>query len=319
MMKLVMELPFYSTTSGGVIESLKFLKKFPKEVESSARFQRIFETPPESLGDWTVGLPDASFPACDVCITYSDNPYLSQLRALPQVKKVMVYMLSYGMAIDRERRNVTMDGVTVMCSTKKLEREMSKDAKKVYRVGFALDMDDMRLDPTIERKNYAAILYHPNPDKGYPAAVEAANLLYKEGKIDGVITFGSKSDYENAPKPNGLVKHYFNADRDQVRTIFNTCKVFIMPSVSEGLNLGPVESALCGCPAVICDGAIDEIFFDGDNCRIARKRDVNHLVSIATEILESFGTTSERFERKMKSIVSEYTWDRVVKNIMKLV
>jgi len=318
MERLVFELPRYLSTSGGVRESLKFLDKFPLNFSVSARFQRIIQPVPVTLKNWTVGLPDQTFPACEVCITYSDTPYLEDLTKLPQVKKVLLYMLSYGMAIERERKNVHTSNVTVMCSTKKLEKAILSEGVNVHRVGFALDMKEMYVDDKIQRKNYLAIMYHANSDKRYDLAVAVANDLYLRKKIDGVITFGGTVGYEHAQKPLGLVKHYSFANRDEIREIFNTCKCYIMPSVSEGLNLSPVESTLCGCPAVICDGAIDELFFDGRTCFLAVPESVTSLLLKTETILSNYDKYSVKFRKELKPIVDSYNWETVVKNIMNL-
>jgi hypothetical protein len=129
--KIVVELPKYSYTSGGVLESIKLANK----MNTLIRFQKLKDYPILS-NKWTVGLPDHTFPECDVCITYSDNPHISDLLKLSQVKKVLVYMLSYGMSIERERKNALNKEIIVMCSTKKIEKEILKDGGIVHRVGF---------------------------------------------------------------------------------------------------------------------------------------------------------------------------------------
>ena len=316
MKKLVLELPRYSATSGGILETLKLKNSLSKTYTAVARFQRLTEPVPMYFTNYTVGLPNSSFPSCDACITYSDTPYMSDLVALPQVKKVLIYMLSYGMSIDRERKNVKTPGVVVLCSTKKLEKAISADGVKVHRVGFAIEMNDMYVDENIERKNYLAIMYHPANDKRYTTAITIANDLYRRKKIDGVITFGTEYGYDTAMKPNGLIKHYSNANRTDIRKIFNSCKCFLMPSITEGLNLTPIESTLCGCPAVLVDGAIDEIFFDKQNCRIAESDNISDLLMYTLWVLDNFETCSIQFKTKMQTIISKYTWDKVVKNIM---
>jgi glycosyltransferase involved in cell wall biosynthesis len=222
------------------------------------------------------------------------------------------------MAIDRERKNVQMDGVTVMCSSKKLERAISADCGTVHRVGFALDMHDMHPEAGIVRRNYLAIMYHPNPDKGYSTAVAVADVLYAKKKIDGVITFGTTIGYNDATKPMALIKHYQNANRDQIREIFNTCKCFLMPSISEGLNLTPIESTLCGCPTVLCDGAIDEIFFNNKNCLVVDKNNVGQMEAMVLTVLDSFESHSSKFMKRMRFVIKSYTWNTVIENILKL-
>lgn len=319
MEKLIFELPRYATCSGGIKESLKFLDKFPNGFLVSTRFQKLTNEIPTHLKNWTVGLPDSTFPECDVCITYSDNPYLSQLTKLPQVKKVMLYMLSYGMSIERERKNIMNDNVVVMCSTKKLENVISAEGVKVNRVGFALDMEDMYIESNIDRKKYLAIMYHNNCDKRYELAVNIANDLFERKKIDGVITFGTDVNYNSARKPIGLIKHYINANRNEIRTIFNTCQCFLMPSITEGLNLTPIESTLCGCPSVICDGAIDELFFDNKTCFISKIDDINELTEKTEKVIKNFDKYSKLFYQNMYKISQEYNWGSVIKKIIDLI
>jgi hypothetical protein len=315
MLKLVIELPKYSKTSGGIIGSILLAEKLP--VSPMIRIQKLVGVYPQLKNTWTVGLPDNTFPACDVCITYSDNPYLAELVALPQVKRVLIYMLSYGMAIERERKNILTENITVMCSTKKIEKAILAEGVAVHRIGFALDMKDMR-NTKRNRKKYLAILFHTSLDKQYSTAVKIANLLYKEKIIDGVLSFGKDIGYNDFEHPKGLIKFYPNANRDEVRKIFNTCKCFLMPSVTEGLNRTPIESTMCGCPAILCDGAIDEIFFNNRNCFIFKPNDINGMKRKVEDIMLNFNTYSDPFRIHMKDIVKNYTWENVIANLNKL-
>ena len=318
MLRLAVELPHSNTTAGGIAETLKLAKKIP--TPTMIRFQQITGSYPIDLDlPWTVGLPDNTFPECDVCITYSDNPYLNKLVSLPQVDKVILYMLSYGMAADRERTNVLNPDVIVTCSTRKLEAAILKEGVKVHRIGFGLDMDHMYVDPKIKRNKYLALLYHPSPAKRYDLGVKIANTLYANGTIDGVITFGSSVNYDMHKHPAGLVKHYSNAKPADVKSIFNQAQCFLMPSITEGLNLTPIESTLCGCPAIICDGAINEIFYDNENCKIAKIDNESQLITLATDIIQNFDSYSEPFMKNMQARVAENTWANVVTKLNELI
>jgi glycosyltransferase involved in cell wall biosynthesis len=317
MLKLVMELPHCNPTSGGVRENLKLGVAFSSDI--IVRFQKIVDGYPQIQNKWSVGLPDNTFPPCSICITYSDNPYLSELVALPQIGRVFIYMLSYGMAIERERKNIHMPNVTVLCSTKKLERAISAEGVKVHRIGFGLDLKEMYMEKSKSRKNYLAILYAPSEEKRYSTAVSVADYLYDNKKIDGVLTFGTKYEYDKHLHPKGLIKHYMDASRDDVREIFNTCKCFLMPSISEGLNLTPIESTLCGCPAVLCDGAIDEIFFNEKNCFIAKPDDEKMMIDMLLKIMSNYEYYSQTFFKETKKIVNKYTWKEVVNNLKQVI
>jgi len=68
--------------------------------------------------------------------------------------------------------------------------------------------------------------------------------------------------------------------KDEIRRIFSRSSAFIMPSISEGLNRTPIEATLCGCPSVICDGAIDDVFFNNKTCLIAEKDNFDDLLEV---------------------------------------
>ncbi len=310
-MQTVIELPFFSTTAGGVIESIKLAEKMPGKV--LLRFQMLTNEYPKCNLSWSVGIPDNTFPYCDNVITYSDTPHLKRLIANANTKRVFINMLSWGMSIEAERNNAKSPKVTVLCSTKKIEQAMLKEGISSHRIGFGLDMDNM-FDEGLHRNNFVAIMYHPMASKRYDLAIKIADEMYDRGIIKGCITFGTSEGYAHAKKPNCLVEHIYNATRDDIRYVFNICKCFVMPSVSEGLNLTPIEATLCGCPAVICDGAIGEIFTSTKNCVVV-ERDNRVAIKTAISFVLDNPTLSELYRVNMEGVVKEHTWDKVIENL----
>ena len=298
-MKIVMELPFYSTISGGVRESLKLAEK----MQMIVRFQRLTEEYPQIPMSWTVGKPDNTFPDCDICITYSDTPYIDNLIRLPQVGNVYLNMLSYGMCIERESKNIITRGVKVLCSTKKLEKLIGNSVKCI---GFGLDMEEMYLQPDVIRGNLLAVMYSNLEIKRTSLALQIAKELKKEGVIDDYVVFGAPSEHTN----------YTNATRDEIRYIFNSCKCYLMPSVSEGLNLTPIEATLCGCPSIICDGAIDEIFLNKQNCFVVPKDSITIMMGKIKEVLGNYDKYAEPFRAKMIEVTTDKTWDKVIDKLL---
>ncbi|MFM6994701.1 MAG: glycosyltransferase [Sediminibacterium sp.] len=304
MSKITIELPDTSLVCGGIRDSLILAERFDPKM--MVRFQTMKSGYPQIPLQWTVGLPDRTFPETDICITYSDNPYAEQLKSLQSVKKLYCLMLSWGMNLKNERRNVHIKGINVLCSSKKIEKAILAEGVNVKRIGIGLDMSKFYNTKSV-RKNYIAILYHSMPSKRYAEAVQIADNLYGKGLIEGVITFGQKDNYSLAKKPKGLVRHYENATSEQIREIFNICRCYLMPSSTEGINLTPIESTLCGCPAVISDGAINEVYFNGENCF------VGSLEQNCVEILK--GDYSERFENHMRETIKDMTWENVINNL----
>ncbi len=321
-MKIIFELPFYSPSVGGIVETIKFAEaiSYLTEHETELRFQKKSDYhKPYTRLKISYGLPDKFFPKCDVCVTYSDNPYLDRLIELNQIGLTMIYMLSYGMSINNERYNSHHKDVITLCSTEKIKKGILSDGcKEVHRIGFALDMDDM-CDYGNDRGNVLALYYHNMLSKRYKLAVDLSLGLYGQGFIDNTISFGTHVDYSKFAKPPALISHTFNADRGQVRNIFNDSLLFINPSYSEGLNLTPIEATLCGCPTIICDGA-DEMFIDGVTCfKASPDAGYDELMDLAKELLTGINLYADMFRNSMKEVVKDYTMPKLVDNFIKLI
>lgn len=314
MIRLAFELPHFAPVAGGINDTIKLAEQIDPNVH--IRFQKRTRFQPITKNSWSIGLPDASFPAADVVITYSDTPYMKELVALPQVKKVMILMLSWGMCFDRERPNVHTPGITVMCSTTKIQRSIESEGIKVHRVGFGLEMDKFQ-HKRLKRNNYTCLMYNNMRSKRYETGVKVVDRLTEECIIDGAITFGRIDEYNLFKHPKKLVKHYVNANKDELCDIFNTCKLYIMPSISEGLNLTPMEATLCGCPTLMVDGT-DELYADGFNCIFAPADDVECMVEKSKEMIENFEHMSIQFWERMERFVDQHKWSDVISNIIKL-
>jgi glycosyltransferase involved in cell wall biosynthesis len=148
--------------------------------------------------------------------------------------------------------------------------------------------------------------------------VKVANQLYINKQIKGIITFGENYYYDKFIHPQGLIKHYSNATQEEIKDIFNMCSCFLMPSISEGINLTPIESTLCGCPAIICDGAIDEIFYHGNNCFIAKKDNILEMNNLCINVINHFNDYSLLFLENMKEVIKQKTWEKVINNIINI-
>ena len=169
-------------------------------------------------------------------------------------------------------------------------------------------MDDYATD----RSDAVALYYHPMDSKRYKLAVEVSNGLYGQNLIDKVYSFGTKEGYSGYKKPAGFVKHFFNANRAEVAGVFNSSKIFINTSVSEGLNLTPIEATLCGCPSIVCDGAINELFIDGVTCFVSTKDDYFEILNDSIELLSDYDIYRVQFADNLREIIEDYTWDNLI-------
>lgn len=299
-MKIILELPFRSETCGGVLATIALAK----ELGATVKYQTERKLP-------------NYYEECDWWITYSDNPYTYEIVATSRIIQVAVFMQSYGMSPLNEYKNATNQFVTCFCTTQKIEQAIIADGGNPHRIGFGLDMDGF-VDYGNLRKNYLAIMYHNMPSKKYDISVRVADLLFSKGIIEGVVSFGMSEGYNNHKHPKGLVKHYSNATKTQVAEVFNQCKAYLMPSVSEGLNLTPIESTLCGCPSTIVDGAIGEIFMNQLNCIVVKPNDYDRMFTKISEFIEDYEDYSEVYESTMREVIKGYAWSNVANKLKEL-
>jgi glycosyltransferase involved in cell wall biosynthesis len=216
------------------------------------------------------------------------------------------------MSIGNERKNALNPRILCLCTTKKIEEAIKRDGGNPINVGFGLDMGSF-VDFGEERKNYLAIMYHDMPSKKYDVAVQVADILFDKGIIEGVISFGGSENYNKHKHPKGLKAYYGNATKAGVADVFNQCKAYLMPSVSEGLNLTPIESTLCGCPSIIVDGAIGEIFNDF-NCKIVDSDSIVNMEYMIAGLMVN-DRYSELFKANMQEVIKGYTWANVANKI----
>jgi GT2 family glycosyltransferase len=313
----IYEVPHYSPMSGGIMRMIDAARTHGAQV----RFQTVLdEWPiPDDIGvPYTIGPADATFPDCDYVVTYSNNPHTSTLLALPQVGRVGVLMLSFGRWKDEERANVLLLPNTVMTTTQRTrDKILVETGVEATVVGMGLRMGAFGLDFRILRKRYFAVYYHHSKNKRYPLAVKVAEQLCVQGLAEGIVSFGVRKGYDKVIESTWLIYHVEDASTSDVRKIFNLCSLFIMPSASEGLNRTPAEATLCGCPAVLCDGAIGELYVDKVNCMIAPNNgNVNDLYDAVVWTLQN--ADAEAWRADMAERVAKYPMEDMVANIQKV-
>jgi glycosyltransferase involved in cell wall biosynthesis len=308
----------YKEFSGGIKRQYKLAKLLSKKYNVHLRIQKNNPQINYSCIDfgmpYSVGLPDESFPESDIVITYSDTPYGDELSRLPQVKNVLIYMLSYGMCINREKKNILNPKIIVLCSSIRTQRLIEKEGVKCYNISFGMELNEFYINSKDIRNNYASLLFHSSIDKKYELGVKVCNALYDEGLIDGVITFGKNEDFNKFKHPKKHIQHYSNANQNEVREVFNRSNIFIMPSISEGLNRTPIESTLCGCPSVLCDGAIDDVFFNMKTCFIAEKNNFIDIFEKSKELLLN-PIYSIVFKNNIEILLIRFTWEKMFTNL----
>ena len=80
----------------------------------------------------------------------------------------------------------------------------------------------------------------------------------------------------------------------------------------------PIESTLSGCPAIICDGAIGEVFFNGNNCDIACHDDKEQMFDLVSRTIKYYDGFSIWYEANMRERITNHTWKKVAERLKEL-
>jgi glycosyltransferase involved in cell wall biosynthesis len=130
------------------------------------------------------------------------------------------------------------------------------------------------------------------PQKGLSYLLEAISILVARfpGLFCVIVGDGPlRVELEALAVRLGLENHVrFCGLRRDVRAIFQSLDLFVLPSLFEGLPLSLLEAMASGAPVVATHVAgIDEVIEDGANGRLAPPADAHALAAAITELLDN--------------------------------
>ncbi|MCW1311794.1 MAG: glycosyltransferase family 4 protein [Candidatus Rehaiarchaeum fermentans] len=150
----------------------------------------------------------------------------------------------------------------VVINKKLLDRFISDDPL-FFHVG--IDTDFYKVLDNTQKEFDVLFSLRNNPSKGYKYAFDAIKELLNSVKDIRIAAFG---DF----KPNKLpfeiskISYYYIPTRKKLRELYNSSKIFVLPSLVEGMSLPPLEAMSCGAAVVATDnGGVNEYLIDGFN------------------------------------------------------
>lgn len=303
--KIIVVIPVYSETSGGIKRMLRLAEQLLiRGYDIGIHIQRVSKRLSLPVG-LTYGTNVYSeFPSCDTVITYSDDPYIEEYQKILPAVNLLVYMLSFGMCLEREVA-VVRSGAKILCSTQKVVDEIEAClCRGVYKIGFSLDEHRNCYFNEGRARKYISIMYHPAPKKNF-----ALTRMVCDGLGLPVIVFGQRPAGLTITVPKNTQSIYYNAGYNTIRSILNRSRLFINMSESEGLNLTPFEAALCGTPSILCDGS-DEIH-DIENFV---ECNVDAAIKKSKRILKR-RVCSKSISENAYEVSKAHTWDTVINKL----
>jgi glycosyltransferase involved in cell wall biosynthesis/ADP-heptose:LPS heptosyltransferase len=157
-----------------------------------------------------------------------------------------------------------------------------------------------------ERKNLRALI---SAFANLPQELRSQYQLVFAGKIPDSY----KEQFHSHAHQNGLSAHSFlqlgYVSDDQLVMLYNTCRVFVFPSLAEGLGIPPLEAMACGAPVLAANTtSLPEII--GLPKALFDPHSVTAMSAKLAEVLTNPSLRTELIEHGSRQ-VKKFTWQLV--------
>jgi glycosyltransferase involved in cell wall biosynthesis len=173
-------------------------------------------------------------------------------------------------------------------------------------------VDTKQFFGTAREKNRAptiGTLFSTSPYKGTEIVFRAIQLMRSSYPNLRLISFGADRPTENLPIPD-FCDFSYRPKQSDLRSLYNSCDVWVCGSYSEGFHLPPLEAMACRCPVVSTrvGGPLD-IIKPGINGYLV---DIGDAIGLSNGISAVLGKTDAQW-KKMSDASYEtarsYSWD----------
>lgn len=198
-------------------------------------------------------------------------------------------------------------------------RDLGIDSEKIHHVQRGIDVD--AVSPSFRRpRDPPRVLWVSRfaPGKGAHVLVDALDHLRQRGVDVEATLVGEgleRRDVEQTVEERGLGDRVTIKDflpQEELYDEYRRATVFVLPSISEGMNRTVLESMAAGTPVVISDLPHFHDIVDGCG-RIVEERDgrafADAIEELLTEDLQALGTTAR------DRIEGRFTWTQTFDDI----
>ena len=167
--------------------------------------------------------------------------------------------------------------------------------------------------PIDQRPHYSlAVLYNPNPVKGFSNALRVLLMLKKRYPDLQVNAFGA---YKRPRQLPDWVSYKQNATQLETVDIYNSASVFLCSSLDEGYGLTGLESMACGCALSTTDyAAVHEYAVDGVNCLTSPVGDAEAQYINVCKLFDDSELRTSLATNAVDS-VGEFAWDVAIRKL----
>jgi len=180
-------------------------------------------------------------------------------------------------------------------------------------LGNAIDPEEFYLETNIKnRPNDVVVIYHHMNVKGPKDIIAILKQLKKRQNISAVLV-SSRKPVHRIPH---WVKIVIRPSLEELRTLYNSSKIFLHTSHSEGWGLPVMEAMACGCAvAAYANEGVSEFLIDKQNALLAPVKDKDAVVNNVRTLL-SDDLLRQNLAANGRNKVCQYSWDNIVERFL---
>ncbi len=187
------------------------------------------------------------------------------------------------------------------------------EAGRTSYIPIGLDLSVFELiKPQSERAPRIGMLAHPSKAKGLNDGIQALQIVKQQMPDVQAVLFGTEPKSTEIPS---WVEYTQRPSPQQLVELYNSCRVFLNPSWTEGWGLPAAEAMACGCALVSAEnGGVNEFAADEENALIAPIQRPELLAEKILRLLSDDALRTKIAQLGNQNI-QEFTWERAVDSL----
>ena len=182
--------------------------------------------------------------------------------------------------------------------------------------------DTPELVPSLKNKRFVMYIGRPLPHKNLQRLIEAFNII-ETTDPDLILVLAGKKDIlysriEEDVKTKAIENIVFTGfvSEGQLRWLYENCKAYVFPSLSEGFGLPGLEAMIHGAPVVSSNfTCLPEVF--GEAAEYFNPMDVENMATAIKRVIND-----ETLQKKLITAgykqAAKYSWERMTKQTLQV-
>ena len=265
--------------------------------------------------------PSWCIPDADVTVaTWWKSAYY--LNEFPPAKGKKFYFIqhfeTHGGNPEAVKRTYRLPLNQIVTSTWLKEKIESLSDNVRGQVLYGVDFETFYMESDtydVEEPIRVGMMYSNREWKGNAEGFDAYKNVAGKNNVEMELVLFGRERGDDVPK---YAEFHEDPEQDELRQIYNSLDVFVMPSHHEGFGMPPMEAMACGTACLVTDvGGVPDFTIPGETAEVVPPKNVAAL----TTSLEKLVADPERIQRLAREghdHIQQFTWDRCGKAFERL-